>query len=380
MIADFLVVGSGLTGAVIARELADAGRSVVVLERRRHIGGNVFDRLHGSGIRLHAYGPHYFRTNDEALWRYVSRFTSFFPYEARIKTLVDGQLEQWPITVEAIGRLAGNNWNPGFVGKPKNFEEAVLATMPRVVYEKFVRGYSEKQWGVPANSLSVALARRFDVRHDNDERLVRHRFQGLPKDGYAAMMKALLKDIHVLADCDYLKLRSEFSARNAIVYTGPIDEYFAFDLGRLDYRSQRRTEEFVPHVQWVQPCAQVNNPDVAGGMHIRSVEWKHLLPTADAAAIPGSVITRETPSTARTPDECEYPFPDSANTRRYMSYRERALAIPSLLVCGRLGEYRYYDMDQAIARARLLAGRLLSADRFSPTLEDQMVFTGGHVP
>jgi UDP-galactopyranose mutase len=194
------------------------------------------------------------------------------------------------------------------------------------------------------------------------------------------MIEAMLKNIRVSADCDFLKVKTEFSARKAVVFTGSIDEYFGFDLGRLDYRSQRRTEEFWPDVAWVQPCAQINNPNVADGSHIRSVEWKHLLTAAESAAIRGSLVTRETPYAARFPDECEYPFPDSANTRLYMSYRERALAIPSLLVCGRLGEYRYYDMDQAIARARLLAGRLLSADRFSPTLEDQMVFTGGHVP
>jgi UDP-galactopyranose mutase len=144
---DFLIVGSGLTGATIARTLTDAGCEVLMLERRNHIGGNVHDRVHPSGVRVHTYGPHYFRTNSEEIWRFVHRFSEFFPYEAVVKTQVDGKLEQWPVAAEYIRREVGSFCPPSLHKIPSNFEEACLAKMPRMVYEKFVRGYTEKQWG-----------------------------------------------------------------------------------------------------------------------------------------------------------------------------------------------------------------------------------------
>ena len=160
--ADYVVVGSGLTGAVIARSLRDAGRDVVVVERREHLGGNVHDHLHFSGIRIHTYGPHYFRTNSDALWAFVTRFAEFYPYVAELRSEVDGVAEQWPIAASYIRRTVGDKWTPAFVGTPTNFEEASLAMMPEPVYRKFVKGYTEKQWGVPAHTLSAELAKRFE--------------------------------------------------------------------------------------------------------------------------------------------------------------------------------------------------------------------------
>ncbi len=355
----FLIVGSGLTGAVIARTLVDAGRKVLVLDRRPHLGGNVHDHAHPSGIRIHTYGPHYFRTNDEDLWAFVHRFAKFEPYEAILKSWVDGRHENWPIAASYIRRVVGARWEPGFRGEPSNFEEASLAMMPRAVYEKFVKGYTEKQWGVPASTLAASLARRFDVREDDDPRLMRHRFQGIPEHGYAAFMAKMLDGIPVILNCDYLKHREAFRARALTVFTGPIDEYFGFDAGRLAYRGQRREHEYRPDVDFAQPCGQVNNPDPTNGPHIRTLEWKHMMPRRYAERIRGTVLTRETTVSPTDPGEYEYPFPDTANAALYEAYRKRAAEIPGLLVCGRLGEYRYYDMDQAIARARLLARRVL---------------------
>jgi UDP-galactopyranose mutase len=255
--------------------------------------------------------------------------------------------------------VVGNAWRPAFCGKPANFEQASLAMMPKLVYEKFVRGYTEKQWGVPATVLSADLARRFDVREDDEPRLVRHRFQGLPDRGYAHFMSELLCGIPVVLNCDYLKHRAEFAARNLVVFTGPIDEYFGFDLGRLKYRGQRREHQYLPDTAWAQPCVQLNNPDPVHGPHIRTLEWKHMMAPEDAARVRGTVLTRETTVTPDDPNDYEYPFPDETNSRLYRCYAERAAALPNLLVCGRLGEYRYYDMDQAIARAQLLASRIL---------------------
>jgi len=145
MNADYLIVGSGLSGAVIARTLADAGRSTLIVERRNHAGGNVHDHSHPSGIRIHTYGPHYFRTNDTNIWTFVNRFASFYPYAASLQSCVDGRLERWPISTNYIQRTVGKNWRPDFLGTPSNFEEASLAMMPRIVYEKFVKGCTEKQ-------------------------------------------------------------------------------------------------------------------------------------------------------------------------------------------------------------------------------------------
>jgi UDP-galactopyranose mutase len=356
-----LIVGAGLTGAVIARTLADAGRRVLVLDRRSHPGGNVHDHGHASGVRIHTYGPHYFRTNDDRLWSFVNRFSSFYKYEPVLKSWVDGKFENWPIAASYIRQTIGEHWEPGFKGTPANFEEASLAMMPRPIYEKFVKGYSEKQWGVPATQLMSGLARRFDVRADDEPRLMRHKYQGLPEKGYAEWMQRLLQGIPVFLGCDFLRHHDEFLPAASVVFTGPIDEYFGYDLGRLQYRGQRREHEYLPNTDFALPCGQVNNPSPANGPHIRTLEWKHMLPPADAARIQGTVLTRETTITPTDPDHFEYPFPDEANARLYRLYRERASQIPNLLICGRLGEYCYYDMDQAIARAQLLAQSLLNS-------------------
>lgn len=331
-----------------------------MVERRPHLGGNVHDHFHPSGIRIHTYGPHYFRTNDDNLWAFVNRFARFYKYEAALKSWVDGRYENWPIAGSYIRRVVGVNWKREFEGRPANFEEASLAMMPRLIYEKFVKGYTEKQWGVSAQALSVSLAKRFDVREDDEPRLMRHKYQGIPEDGYAGLMRRMLEGIPVILNCDYLKHRDSFQARQMVVFTGPIDEYFDYDLGRLKYRGQRREHEYLPDVSFAQPCGQVNNPEPANGPHIRTLEWKHMMPREYAERIRGTVLTRETTITPDDSNNYEYPFPDEANTRLYQAYRERAMAIPNLLICGRLGEYRYYDMDQAIARALLLAKRILN--------------------
>ena len=358
MRCDVLVVGSGITGSVIARTLTDVGRSVLVIERRAHLGGNVHDHYHRSGVRIHTYGPHYFRTNDDKLWAFVSRFSSFYPYEAALKSWVDGRYENWPIAASYFRRTVRPNWRPDFHRKPTNFEEASLSMMPRRIYEKFVKGYTEKQWGVPAYTLSPSLAKRLDVRLDNDPRLMRHKHQGIPTTGYATFMRNMLAGIPVLLNVDYLKHRPEFAPK-LTVFTGPIDEYFGFDLGRLKYRGQARMHRYLADIKFVQPCAQVNNPDPANGPHIRTLEWKHMMPSEEAAQIRGTVLTTEIAVTPEEPNDYEYPFPDDANTKLYQRYRARANTIPDVLICGRLGEYRYFDMDQAIARAQLHSRRIL---------------------
>lgn len=361
LVADYVVVGAGLTGSTVARLLHDAGREVVVLDRRAHVGGNVHDHRHASGIRVHTYGPHYFRTGSEELWQFVRRFAEFDPFAAVVQSWVDGAAEAWPVTASYLRRSVGAAWCPAFTGVPTNFEEASLALMPELIYRKFVQGYSEKMWGVPARELDASLARRFDVREDDDPRLMRHPHQGLPREGYAGFMEQMLAGIPTALGLDFLVARDAVRARKLLIYTGSIDEFYAFDLGRLRYRAQRREHVYHPDQAWALPCGQLNNPGRDAGDHVRTLEWKHLMPESARAGIRGTVLTREFPFSPEDPRDNEYPFPSATDRMLYERYRVRAEADPRVLICGRLGEYRYYDMDQAIGRALRLARRILES-------------------
>lgn len=358
---DYIICGSGLTGAVIARSLADEGRDVLVVERRDHIGGNVHDHAHESGIRIHTYGPHYFRTNSEKIWEFANRFGKFFKYEPALLSYVNGQYVNWPLAGSYIRKIFGSNWFPAFSGQPSNFEEAALSLMPREIYDTFVKEYNEKQWGVPAATLSAELCKRFDVRHDDDPRLKPDAlYQGIPEKGYADWMKKMLAGIPVVLNYDYLANRQGMQARKCLVFTGPIDAFFSFDLGPLQYRGQKREHHYLPETAgFHQPCGQVNNPTHAGGRHIRTLEWKHMMQEAHATRIHGTVITREVPFSPDDPNDFEYPFPDTGNAQLYEKYRKRADSLSGVIICGRLGEYRYYDMDQAIGRAINLAAKII---------------------
>jgi UDP-galactopyranose mutase len=361
MQADYLIVGSGLTGATIARLLFDHGRDVAIVERRPHLGGNVHDHFHESGIRIHTYGPHYFRTSSDAIWKYVNRFARFYPFEAELMSVVDRTLERWPVHAEYIERVLGKSWTPERSTPGENFEESSLAMMPRLIYDTFVRGYTAKQWGVDPCCLESSLAKRFEVRTNGDARLKTSKHQGIPVGGYAAFMEHMLDGVRTCRNVDYLGNRSDFSARKLLIFTGPIDEYFGFEYGRLAYRGQRRHSSHFPSVQWKQPVCQVNYPDPEIPM-IRMLEWKHMMEPELRETIQGTVVTSEAPHSPSDPWEYEYPFPDQANRTLYCRYRARAQAMDKLLVCGRLGEYRYLDMDQAIGRAMMIAKRILRGE------------------
>lgn len=296
------------------------------------------------------------------MWDFVNRFGSFYNYEPALLTEVNGEFINWPLGASYIRKKLGQAWTPGFSGHPRNFEEAALSLMPRSIYETFVKEYNEKQWGVPASTLSAELCKRFDVRHDDDPRLKPDaKYQGFPAKGYADWMRSMLDGIPIRLGTDYIVHRNDYHARKCLIFTGPIDAFFEYDMGRLHYRGQRRDHEYVPDIcGFVLPCGQVNNPTHAGGPHIRSLEWKHMMPPEKTQRIQGTVITREVPFSPVDPNEFEYPFPDEPNANLYQSYRKRADLLDGVIICGRLGEYRYYDMDQAIARAINLADRILN--------------------
>jgi UDP-galactopyranose mutase len=356
---DYLVIGSGLTGASIARLLVDAGREVLVLERRSHLGGNVHDFMHPSGIRVHTYGPHYFRCTSKRIWDFVNRFARFIPYSAVVKCRVGDHLEEWPINQKRFVEEA--DWPGESVrATPANFEEACLQRMPRRFYETFVRRYTRRQWGIDPQSLGAQLIARIRVNGEHETSLTpRHRFQGLPDRGYAQLMKDLLEGIPRMLGVDYLRDRSGFKWRRAIIFTGPIDEFFGFDQGRLGYRGQKRVTQFLPGVDYHQPCAQVNHSDVDEIGPIRTIEWKHLMPEGARRPGQGTILTEEFPFAPGDPDQFEYPLPTARDRELYACYRRRADLVPGLVMCGRLGEYRYLDMDHAIGRAMLIAGKLL---------------------
>jgi len=357
---DYLIVGSGLTGGTIARMLQNSGREVLILERRNHTGGNAHDHFHPSGIRLHTYGPHYFRTNSDSIWEFVNRFSSFYKYEASLKSFVDGNFENWPIAASYIKRTVGDSWKPAFDGSPTNFEEASLKIMPELIYKKFVKGYTEKQWGINADKLSADLAKRFDVREDDEPRLMRHKYQGIPVNGYAEFTKNLVEGITVITNIDYLQNKEMFDVRKKIIFTGPIDEYFNFELGKLEYRGQQRIHTYFEDKDFYQPCGQVNYPLPEQGSHIRILEWKHMLPEKYSSRIKGTVITKEIPFSPQNPNDYEYPFPSISNQILFKKYEHRAQADDKLIICGRLGEYKYYDMDQAIAKAISIANKIIN--------------------
>ena len=361
-IVDYLVVGSGLTGGTIARLLTDAGREVLVLERRDHLGGNVHDSLHASGIRVHTYGPHYFRCSSPKIWDFVQRFSTFYPYEAVVKSLVYGQYEAWPIHEGMFDRFP--EWQKSRpAAPPTNFEEACLQRMPRPLYEAFIQGYTRRQWGVDPSHLEASLASRIRINQGPELHLTPHCLhQGLPTLGYAHLMAQLLDRIPCVTGIDYLKHSADYTARKALIFTGSLDEFFSFDAGRLGYRSQKRVDDYLPDHQWHQPCAQVNHPDANETGAVRTLEWKHLMPPEQQPSLAGTVLTREYPYTPSSPEDFEYPMPTPQSAELYRNYRARAAAIPRLVVCGRLGAYRYFDMDQAIGHAMTIAGALLEPE------------------
>ena len=365
--ADYIVVGSGLTGATIARLLADAGREVVVVEKRPQVGGNVVDFVHESGIWVHKYGPHHLRANQR-IWDFLLRFSPLYQYEYRVVTMVKGMALPWPVTEDYLVKTEGKDWRDNLLvlnRPPANFEEACLTAMPGRVYRDFVRGYTEKMWATSCTDLSPQLAGRFRVNPNGDRRFKPHRLQGFPSLGYSAMMRNMLEGIYVIRDCDYLQNRGEFVAEKMLIYTGPIDLYYGERFGKLRYRGQERSHRFIPAVEpgeFLLTAPQINYPALGTRM-VREIEWKQIMPEPLRSSLAGTVITSETPYSPWDPDAYEYPTPHRADRMRsYRLYRNLADEETNVLICGRLGEYKYLDMDQAIARAMLHAQRLLGGD------------------
>jgi UDP-galactopyranose mutase len=358
---EYLVVGSGLTGSVCARELAEAGHRVTVLERRDHFGGNVFDEVDRAGLLVHRYGPHIFHTNSAKVVDYLSRFTAWRPYEHRVLAVVDGREYPFPINLLTLNQLYGLELDEAAaasflerVREPRptlaTSEDVVLAAVGRDLYEKFYLNYTRKQWGLHPSQLKASVAARIPVRTNADTRYFTDRFQAMPRDGYTALIRNLLDHPGIRVDLgvEFDPARMPVTADH-VVFTGPIDAYFGHCLGRLPYRSLRFEHEHLPDVRQFQAVAQVNYPN--DHAFTRVIEFKHLT----GQQHPGTSIMREYPQAEGEPF---YPVPQAASDALFKRYEQLAVALRDVTFVGRLAHYRYYNMDQAVAAALTAVARL----------------------
>jgi UDP-galactopyranose mutase len=362
---DLLVCGAGPVGCVVAERAAHVlGWKVLVIERRPHLAGNCFDSTHASGVRIHNYGPHYFRTDDEELIRYLSRFTDWIPGNYVVKSCVGGKLYPFPINLTTLEQFFGVQLDAAAaerllaekrlpIAEPRNSEEFVRSKVGRELYECFYLNYTLKQWGRHPRELAPSVCGRVPIRLNRDERYVDHRYQVMPKHGFTAMFTRMLRHrrIRVLLDTDFREIQRLVQPRRATVYSGPIDAYFDHCFGRLPYRSLRF--DFMPApAEYLQPCVQINYPNEHAWT--RSVEIKHVTRQHH----PHTVVCYETPQAQGEP---YYPVPAPAHQRLYERYRQRAEEATRrerVYFCGRLAQYRYFNTDEAILEALTCFARI----------------------
>ena len=354
---DYLIVGAGLFGAVVAREMTDAGKRCLVIDRRDHVAGNACTET-VEGIAVHRYGAHIFHTNDDAVWDYVNRFARFNRFTNSPIANYKGELynlpfnmntfhQMWGVTTPAQARAEiRRQQEASGDGEPQNLEEQAIRLVGRDIYEKLIKGYTQKQWGRPCTELPSFIIRRLPVRFTYDNNYFNARHQGIPEDGYTALVERMLEGIPVRLHTDFLHQRQELSAlAERVLYTGPIDAYFDYRLGALEYRSLRFETELLDTDNY-QGNAVVNYTD-AETPYTRIIEHKHFV----YGTQPKTVITREYSAEWRPGDEPYYPVNDGKNAALYQAYRELAQQEQRVIFGGRLGEYRYYDMDQVVRAA-----------------------------
>ena len=349
-----LVVGAGFAGAVVAERLASAGREVLVIDRRDHIAGNAYDHPDSHGILVHRYGPHLFHTNSDTVFEYISRFTDWRPYEHRVLVSLDGELYPLPINQDTINQLYGLKLDEAGVAQflagvrehrepVMTSEDVVLNAVGRELCDKIFRGYTRKQWNLDLAELSPSVLARIPTRTNRDDRYFTDKHQAMPAEGYTRVFERLLTHprIRVETGVDFATFRDKVRPR-LTVFTGRIDEYFGYKLGRLPYRSIRFEHEHLSGVKRFQPVATVNYPNDHD--YTRITEFKHISGQQHG----GTSIVKEFPTDDGEP---YYPVPRPANQELYHRYQELAAKEPNVVFLGRLAQYRYYNMDQAAAAA-----------------------------
>jgi len=364
---DYLIVGAGLYGAVMARELTDAGKSVIVIDKRPHIAGNVYTEP-VEGINVHIYGAHIFHTNNKAVWSYVQRFAEFNRFTNSPVANYKGELYSLPFNMYTFNKMWGvvtpqeaaakiAEQRKEVVGTPKNLEEQAISLVGRDIYEKLIKGYTEKQWGRDCTELPSFIIKRLPVRLTFDNNYFNALYQGIPVGGYTGLVQHMLDGIEVKLNCDYLADREHWnSVAEKIIYTGPIDAYFNYSLGNLEYRSVRFETEVLDTDNF-QGNAAVNYTDrETPWTRIIEHKWFEMISPAEQQKHREefgnkTVISREYSSEWKLGDEPYYPVNDAHNTELYAQYKTLAEGEKHVIFGGRLGEYKYYDMDQVIAAA-----------------------------
>ena len=354
---DYLIVGAGITSAVFAHEARKVGKTCLVIDRRSHIAGNIHTE-ETDGINVHVYGAHIFHTSLRPVWEYVNRFAEFNNYVNSPVAVYKDELYNMPFNMNTFSKMWGirtpdearaiieEQKAACAVDEPKNLEEQALSLVGRDVYEKLVKGYTEKQWGRDCTELPASIIKRLPVRFIYDNNYFNDRWQGIPIGGYTAMVERMLGDTEVLLDTEYRDFIAEHAGiADRVVYCGPIDEYFDYRLGALEYRSLRFESERVESENW-QGNAVVNYTE-REVPYTRIIEHKHF----EFGTQPVSIITREYPATWERGDEPYYPINDERNGALYAEYAKLAEQEGNVVFAGRLGGYKYYDMDKAIDAA-----------------------------
>ncbi|MGJ7492894.1 UDP-galactopyranose mutase [Variovorax sp. ZT4R33] len=359
---DHLVVGGGFAGCVLAERLASQlGRSVLIIDRRDHIGGNAYDGLDEAGILIHRYGPHIFHTNSEKVLDYLSQFTAWRPYEHRVLAEVDGQQLPMPINLTTLNKLYGLQMDSEAavaflaaratpMAEIRSSRDVVVSQVGEALYRTFFEGYTRKQWGRDATELDRSVTSRVPTRTDADDRYFQDRYQCMPREGYTRMFERMIDhpNIHFLPSTDYAEVR-DVIPHDHLVYSGRVDEYFGYCYGKLPYRSLRFEHSTLDQPQ-LQQVAVVNypSPEVP---YTRITEYKHLT----GQTHPRTSITREFPTDEGDP---YYPIPAPENAALYRRYEALAEQTPGVSFTGRLGTYRYYNMDQVVAQSLALFARI----------------------
>ena len=357
---DYLVVGSGLYGAIFAHEAKMHHKSVLVVEKRPNIAGNIYTE-DVKGIHVHKYGAHIFHTNNRSVWNYITQFAEFNRFTNSPVANYKGELYSLPFNMYTFNKMWGvttpeqaaekiAEQRKEIIGEPRNLEEQAISLVGRVIYERLIKGYTEKQWGRDYKDLPAFIIKRLPVRLTFNNNYFNALYQGIPIGGYTGLIARLLDGIEVRLNTDYLAHKSELDAlARKVVYTGPIDAYFGYQLGTLEYRSVRFETE-VLDIPNFQGNAAVNYTDRETPW-TRIIEHKWFEFGKDEAGndLPGTVISREYSSEWKPGDEPYYPVNDRKNGALYAEYKKLADAEPHVIFGGRLGEYKYYDMDQVIA-------------------------------
>jgi UDP-galactopyranose mutase len=366
VVCDYLIVGAGFAGSVLAERLARvADRRVLLIDKRPHIGGNAYDHYDDAGVLVHRYGPHIFHTNSGEVADYLSQFTAWRPYQHRVLASVDGQLLPIPINLDTVNRLYGLRLTSfelqqflESIAEPvetvRTSEDVIVGKVGRELYEKFFRNYTRKQWGMDPSELDASVTARVPVRTNRDDRYFSDTFQAMPRFGYTRMFERMLDhpNIKILLNADYREV-SELVPHREVIYTGPIDEYFDYCYGRLPYRSLEF--RFETHdCEQLQPVAVINHPNEQP--YTRVTEFKHLT----GQVHPKSTVVYEYP---RAEGDPYYPVPRAENAELYRKYQALGEATPGVHFAGRLGTYRYYNMDQVVAQALTLFARIVGQPR-----------------